>query len=770
MIPNREQIIEAVREDPDRLTRREIARLFGVKGDDRRELRKLLRAMVEDGTLLVSKKKTYRQAEAMPRVMVLRILNIDEMGDLIAEPDKWEGEATPPRFIVIDSSANKSSRNEGKTLGEGGRALCRIITPEADPDTGLRRAKVLKRLSRGPSRHMGLLMKDGRGWIIRPLDKRVRDELRVRHIPIEAKERSLVLYEAGEKNRRSYERMGRIIEVLADMNDPKAPTLMSLAQHNIPVGFMPEVIDEAKAAKQPTLSDKRTDLREIGLLTIDPVDAKDFDDAIYAEPDPAPSNPEGHIIWVAIADVAHYVHPDSALDNSARERGNSVYLPDRVEPMLPEELSNNLCSLRPHEDRYCMAVKMRIRKDGVKISHKFYRGLMNSKARLTYAEAQETFDSFSGKSEAPKVALPVTETLKNIFKAYESLRTARLDRAPLAIELPERRIHIAPDGSIASITVKERYDAHKLIEEFMVQANVAAAEALAQNNVTSIVRIHEPPSQEKVDALSDFLPVLGLSWTKGARPSTKRLNGLLGQADAAELTEVVGMAVLRSQSQAYYGLEGKGHFGLNLTHYGHFTSPIRRYADLVLHRALIKLFNFGDDGTTKREESRLKETAEHISDTERRAMAAERDAKDRYIAQYLENKIGAEFPARISGVTKIGLFITLDETGADGLIPARTLGQEYFQFNETERSLVGEDTGGTYRFGRRVSVRLISANSVTGGMIFEMLSPPEKGSKPSRSGHGRNRKFNGKKHKSGRKSGRSGVKNKKSTKSKGRRR
>ena len=467
------------------------------------------------------------------------------------------------------------------------------------------------------------------------------------------------------------------------------------------------------------------DLREIGLLTIDPVDAKDFDDAIFAQPDSEADNEGGHIIWVAIADVAHYVRYDSPLDISARKRGNSVYLPDRVEPMLPEELSNNLCSLRPHEDRYCMAVKMRIRKDGTKISHEFKRGLMRSHARLTYAQAQESFDG-----TPPDVAQPVLPTLNNIFTAYRSLRRARKQREPLAIELPERRIHINDDGTIDKITVKERYDAHKLIEEFMVQANVAAAESLAEQKIITINRTHEPPSLEKLDALADFLPAIGLKWAKGGRPSTKRLNGLLGEAGDNDLSETVGMAVLRSQSQAYYGLDVKGHFGLNLTHYAHFTSPIRRYADLAVHRALIKLHSFGDDGTSPTEESRLKETAEHISDTERRAMAAERDAKDRYIAQFLENKIGAEFGARISGVTKYGLFITLDETGADGLIPVRDLGREYYILDEAQKCLIGEDTGGRYKFGRRVQVRLKEANVITGGMVFEMLSPPESGKRP----------------------------------------
>lgn len=721
MIPNREQLLDAVRAAPDRLARRDIAREFGIKGDDRRELRAMLRAMVNDGSLILSKKKTYREASALPRVMVMRITHIDDMGDMKGVPDQWEGDSAPPEFIVLEGQTSKKAKGQDSaTLGIGGRALCRIT----DLDSSPKKAQVLKKLSRGPSRHMGLLMKDARGWIIKPIDKRQRDELRARNLPKDAKDRMLVLYEP-QRSKSKYEKSAAVVEVLADMNDPKAPTLMSLAQHNVPVGFDPEVINAAKAAQPPVLDEGREDLREIGLLTIDPVDAKDFDDAIFAQADPDPDNQGGHIIWVAIADVAHYVRYDSPLDISARNRGNSVYLPDRVEPMLPEELSNNLCSLRPHKDRYCMAVTMRIRKDGTKISHSFKRGLMRSHARLTYAQAQESFDG-----SPPDVAKPVMATLTHIFAAYKSLKQSRDTREPLAIDLPERRIHINDDGSIDKITVKERYDAHKLIEEFMVQANVAAAESLAAEKIITINRTHEPPSLEKIDGLADFLPAIGLKWSKGSRPSTRRLNGLLNQAGDKDLAETVGMAVLRSQSQAFYGLDIKGHFGLNLTHYAHFTSPIRRYADLAVHRALIKQYGFGDDGTTKTEESRLKETAEHISDTERRAMAAERDAKDRYIAQYLEKQIGAEFGARISGVTKYGLFITLDETGADGLIPVRDLGREYYVLDEAQKCLIGEDSGGRYKFGRRVNVRLKEANAITGGMIFEMLTPPESGKRP----------------------------------------
>ena len=723
-----EQILTAVRERPDRLTRKDVARALGIKGDDRRALRAALREMVESGQLILSKRKTYREVGELPNVMVIRVTGIDDHGDMVGVPDKWSGDGEPPHMIVREGPISKKNKgHKSAQLGVGGRALCRI---KQGRDGYV--AQVMKKLGRGPSKHLGILERDGRGWIITPIDKKVRDKARPVKIPDGTNSNSLVQYRAAGR-RGKYERTVEITKVIGSANDPTAFTMISLEQHGIPVGFDDAVIREAQKLKLPTLSKYREDLRDVPLLTIDPVDAKDFDDAVFARPDDHPKNKGGWIVWVAIADVAAFVAPDSELDQSARKRGNSVYLPDRVEPMLPEELSADLCSLRPHEDRACMAVRMRFTKDGSKLDHVFKRGLMRSHARLTYAQAQEAFDGHPG-----KVAEPVSDILADIYAAYKLLKKGRDARAPLAIDLPERRVHVNDKGKVDKITLRERFDAHKLVEEFMIQANVAAAEALAQKGVTTIVRVHELPARERLQAMSDFLPAVGLKWALGERASTKRFNTLLAAAAKQDLSETVSMAVLRSQSQAYYGPDPKGHFGLNLTHYAHFTSPIRRYADLVVHRALIRTFKLGLDGTTETEQSRLKETSEHISDTERRAMAAERDAKDRYIAQYLEGRVGAEFDARITGAAKAGIFITLDETGADGFIPARTLGDDYFLFDEKRKALTNVETGGTYRFGRKVKVRLQEATPVTGGLIFEMRSPPEKGPKPKhnpRRGH-----------------------------------
>ena len=736
----RQQILALVREKPDRLDRKALARTLGIKGDDRRELRAELRGMVDDGTLIYSKKKTYRESGDLPNVMIVRVTGIDDFGDMVGVPDRWDGDGNPPKLIVREGPISKKAKgHKAAQLGVGGRALCRL----KPTDDGYI-AQVLKKLGRGPTKHLGILYQDGRGWKVKPVDKKIRDEARPIRMPDGAENNMLVEYRAaGRKGR--YERNVEITKLIASADDPKAFTLISLEQHGIPIGFDDAVIKEAQNLSLPKIDKHREDLRDLPLLTIDPVDAKDFDDAVFATQDDDPKNKGGWIVWVAIADVAAFVAPDSALDDTARKKGNSVYLPDRVEPMLPHELSSDLCSLRPHEDRACMAVKMRFRGDGTKLDHSFKRGMMRSHARLTYAQAQEAFDGKPG-----PVAEPVYDILKDVYSAYKTLRAAREQRAPLNIELPERRVHIDDKGQVAKITLRERFDAHKLVEEFMVQANVCAAQSLDSNGVTSIVRIHEPPAGEKLQSLSDFLPSVGLKFSPGERASTRRFNQLLDQARENDLSEAVGMAVLRSQSQAFYGLDVKGHFGLNLTHYAHFTSPIRRYADLVVHRALIRTFKLGHDGTTEAEFSRLKETAEHISDTERRAMAAERDAKDRYIARYLENRIGAEFDARISGVSTAGLFITLDETGADGFIPMRRLSDDYFLFQEKTKSLVNTSTGGTYRFGRKVKVRLVEATPVTGGLIFDMLTRPEKGPKPKHNPRGNRQKYGGRRPRKGR--------------------
>ena len=721
------------------MTKRAIARAMGITGDARRDLRLALGELMADGTFVRDDHKAYRLSDALPNVMVLDIDHIDDQGDVIAVPAKWDKKDDKPQIIIKQKSGRKNrGHRNANPVSVGDRALCRLKTTE----NGII-ATVIKKLGDGPQSEVGFVVKGGRGLRIRPAKKGSRFD----YIPAKgAKINDLDIVEFElSGSRHKGERIARIIKVIGNAKHGKAASLISLLEHNIPTGFSDKELSDAKALKLPKIDKHRKDLRDLPLVTIDPVDAKDFDDAIYAKPDDSAKNRGGHIVWVAIADVSAFVAPGSALDKGAFKRGNSVYLPDRVEPMLPEEISADLCSLRPNEDRACLVVKMRFDRNGDKISHTFMRGLMRSHARLTYAQAQTAFD---GKPD--EAAKPVSDILADIFAAYEAVRAARNRRAPLEIEMPERKVVLDAKGRVTGIEVKDRFDAHKLVEEFMIQANVCAAQALERANTPLIYRVHEPPEMERVQGLSDFLPALDLKWSMGERATPKRFNRLLEQARGRDLEETVSMSILRTQMKAFYTPKNVGHFGLNLTHYAHFTSPIRRYADLVVHRALVKAFDLGEGGTSAEELTRLKEISEHISTTERSAMAAERDAKDRYIAAFLADRIGATFKARITGVTNAGLFVGLDETGADGFVPARTIGFERFMFDEKSKSLIGADTGGTYHFGRRVEVKLMEAKPLQGGLLFEILTKPEKGTVPKHLANRRGHKGSanrGKKHK-----------------------
>ncbi|MGZ5829830.1 MAG: ribonuclease R, partial [Xanthobacteraceae bacterium] len=510
----------------------------------------------------------------------------------------------------------------------------------------------------------------------------------------------------------------RVKERLGSLKSERAVSLIAINAHGIPSVFGREAIAEADAARPATLAG-REDWRDVPLVTIDPIDAKDHDDAVFARPDPDPANRGGFILDVAIADVAHYVRPGSALDREAFARGNSTYFPDRVVPMLPERISNDLCSLKPHESRAALAVRMVIGADGRKRTHKFHRILMRSAAKLHYAQAQAAIDGQTDDTTSPLLE----DILRPLYAAYAALKRARIERDPLDLDLPERKILLKPDGSVDRVITPERLDAHRLIEEFMILANVAAAETLERVRTPLIYRVHDEPGPEKVEALRMFLASIELSMPKGGTLHTTQFNHILARVKGKDVEELVNQIILRSQSQAEYAAENYGHFGLNLRRYAHFTSPIRRYADLIVHRALIRGLNLGDDGLpAAAETATLAEIAAEISATERRSMAAERETVDRLIAHFMADRIGATFEGRIAGVTRAGLFVKLDGTGADGYVPARTLGDDYFRYEEGLHALTGERSGETYRLGDRATVRLVEAAPVAGALRFEMLS------------------------------------------------
>ncbi len=580
--------------------------------------------------------------------------------------------------------------------------------------TGRYEGRTIRRLADTPGRILGVY-RHGR---IVPTDRRARAEWIVP--PGEeggAEPGEIVLAEPLAHHRLGL-KPARIIERLGAMGDARSVSLIVVHTHDIPQEFPPDALEEAERARAAPLG-RRTDLRDIPLVTIDGEDARDFDDAVYAEPEGS-----GFRLIVAIADVAHYVRPGSALDHAARTRGNSVYFPDRVVPMLPEALSNGWCSLRPDEDRGCLFVEMHIDAQGRKLSHRFGRGLMRSAARLTYERVQRAYDA--GDPE-----------LQSLYAAYAALRTARSERGTLDLDLPERKVVLDAAGAVQSIAPRPRLDSHRLIEEFMVLANVAAAEELERRHLPAMYRVHAPPSEEKLAFLRDFLHGLGISLPPGDQVHPRDLDRVLRRVAETPEAPLVNEVMLRSQSQAEYSPDNIGHFGLALPRYAHFTSPIRRYADLLVHRALIRGLRLGDGGLAKDEAERFVDTALHITATERRAQLAERDAIDRYLAAYMVDKVGANFAARISGVTRFGLFVTVVESGASGLVPVRSLPEDFWQHDEREQTLTGRRTRLAFRLAQEVEVRLAEASPVTGSLVFHLLQgAPERG---GRKGAGRRR-------------------------------
>nr|WP_321506325.1 ribonuclease R [uncultured Celeribacter sp.] len=707
-IPTKAEILQWISDNPTQTAKRDIAKAFGIKGAARIDLKRVLKELEEEGHLR-KRRKTYRDPDKLPPVSVLSVLEPDAQGDLFAKPLEWAGEGPEPRVLLM-------LRDSDPALGAGERILAKLQEIKGEDHQYL--ARLIRKIGSNPRKILGVFRQGAEGGRIVPIDKGNEKDWLVRAgNEYGAQDGELVEAEqAGPKNRMGLPQ-ARIITRLGDPTAPKAVSLIAIHQHGIPDEFPDEVIAEADRAKPAGLKG-REDLRDLPLVTIDPADARDHDDAVWAEADLDPKNEGGFVLWVAIADVAHYVTPGSALDREAWKRGNSSYFPDRVVPMLPDRLSGDLCSLHEGVPRACLAVRMVIDRDGKKLSHRFVRGLMQSIASLNYAEVQAAQDGTPNEACAP-----LMETVIHpLFGAYEALKRARKDRQPLDLDLPERKIILGEDGRVSSVALAERYDAHKLIEEFMVLANVAAAEELFHRHRPLLYRVHEEPSDEKMEALRDVAQASGFTLAKGQVIHTSHLNRLLAQAEGTDHDELINISTLRSMTQAYYFPENFGHFGLALRSYAHFTSPIRRYADLVVHRSLISAHGWGKDGLSAEEIDRLPETAKHISETERRSMTAERDTTDRYLASYLSERVGTEMTGHISGIQKFGAFVKLDETGADGLVPVRSLGAEFFHFDPEEQTLMGADTGTTISIGQKVVVRIAEAVPVTGGLELELLS------------------------------------------------
>ena len=723
-IPSKEEVLDWITSNPTQTSKRDIARAFGLKGADRIDLKRVLKELEAEGHL-EKRRKTYRDPDQLPPVSVLQVKDPDENGDLFARALERHGDGVEPIILVVPRASDP-------VLGPGDRILARLTAVQEEDHSY--EARLIRRIGTNPKRILGVFRKTAEGGRIVPIDKAGQNEWSVAADGTHgAKDGELIEAEqAWPKGRMGLPR-ARVVERLGDPSAPRAVSLIAIHQHGIPDAFSDAAVAEADKAKPVGLSD-REDLRDLPLVTIDPSDARDHDDACYAEADPDPANPGGHIVWVAIADVAAYATPGSALDKDARKRGNSTYFPDRVVPMLPDRLSGDLCSLHEGVPRACIAVRMVFDAQGQKRSHHFVRGLMQSVASLNYEEVQQAIDG-DPNERCAELLEPV---LRPLYAAYAALAHARADRQPLDLDLPERRIVLSAEGKVESVNFKDRLDAHRLIEEFMIAANVCAAETLVAKRSPLLFRVHEEPAPEKLEALRETAMAAGLPLAKGQVLQTRHLNALLNAAAGTDDAELINMSTLRSMTQAYYSPENFGHFGLALVKYAHFTSPIRRYADLIVHRALIAVHKWGDDGLSGEEAERLEETGTHISTTERRSMIAERDTTDRYLAAYLSERVGNEFAGRISGIARFGAFVRLEETGADGLVPIRSLGREYFHFDREAGTLVGADTGLTVGIGQKVVVRLAQATPVTGGLELELLELEEKalprGGTPGRGG------------------------------------
>jgi ribonuclease R len=705
-LPTKAEILTYIQKAPSRVGKRDITRAFKVRGADRPAFKMILKELEQDGVIGRGDKRRYAESGRLPEVAVVDAIKTDSEGDLIGQPAGWEEKTPPPIIFIVPSKEVPGA------IGIGDRVLARL-KPIGD---GAYEARPVRKLTGGPRQILGICEKtEHGGLIIRPVDRRERQTITIDKAHSKGAQHGELILLSLESSVRRGSVKGRIVERLHEAGIEKALSLIAIHSHGIPHDWSAAALEEAEACDPASLG-KRTDLRDLPLVTIDGEDARDFDDAVWAEPDSDPKNQDGWHLMVAIADVAWYVPTGSALDRAAYERGNSTYFPDQVVPMLPEALSNGWCSLRPDEDRPCLAVHMWIDSGGELIRHKFVRGLMRSKARLTYEQVQAAAD---GTPNAGTAALLET-IIKPLFGAYACLEKARKKRGALALDLPERKIVVNDDGEMTGVLPRPRLPSHQLIEEFMVAANVAAAQTLQRASSPGLYRIHEPPDPERVNTLRTTLQSMEIKLSPAGSIHAKDFNHVLAAAKDDPAEALVNTMILRTQSQARYEPENLGHFGLALSQYTHFTSPIRRYSDLIVHRSLIQALNLGL-GKVESGEVDLQEIAEHISMTERRSSAAERETVDRFTAAFLMDRVGATFTGRVNGVSRFGLFITLDETGADGILPIKRLPSDFYEVFEDTHMLAGRHSGMVFSVGDPITVSLAEADTMTGSLAFNYL-------------------------------------------------
>ncbi|MBG78534.1 MAG: ribonuclease R [Alphaproteobacteria bacterium] len=717
-------ILDLLQNSPSPMTKRDLARALGVTGSGPRVvLKKIVRGLEKEGTIIKHPGGGYTVAEGLPSVMILEVTDLDIDGDVFATPVEWN-EATQGPKPLIELKPGKKGH---PAAGQGDRILARIERRTSPDGEDLYIAFPIRRLDDDRGRVIGIfeLTRSGRG-VVRPTDKKAKHDLEIPSGDTNgAREGDLVIAEI-QPSRTQHHKKARILNVLGKRDDVNAISLISLYEAGLRDSFPDTVIKASEGMKVPPLKG-REDLRDVPLVTIDGADARDFDDAVYAEP----LDDGGFHLIVAIADVSYYVRTGTPLDDEAQKRGNSTYFPDRVVPMLPEALSNDLCSLRPKENRAVMVAHMWIDKTGKLTKYKFNRGIIRSAARLIYEQVQAAKDGQTDDTTGPLME----RVINPLYAAYDVLDKARQKRGALDLDLPERQILIDKTGKMTGVKKRERLDAHKLIEEFMVLANVAAARALEDKHKNKdkdaaypcVYRIHDRPAASKVDGARDFIESFGLSLPKGQINQPSNLNGILTKASTSPYSHLISIMILRCQSQALYSTENIGHFGLALDSYAHFTSPIRRYADLLVHRSLVSAYNLGEGGLSDNERQRINSICEHISQAERNSMVAERSATDRFTSSYLASHIGAEFTGQISGVTRFGLFVELEESGADGLVPMRSLPSDYYIHDEDAHALIGRRHKRVYRLGAPIKVMIKEADPITGSSVFNVCPPYDKG-------------------------------------------
>ncbi len=709
-LPNREQILAFIAASDVPAGKREIAKAFGLSAQDKILLKALLKDMADEGLIDSAPGRAFHKMGGVPKVTVLRIADVDDSGTVWAVPERWEAETPAPRLRVRE-------RKRG-ALGIGDRVLAR--TEEAG--SGLI-AHPMKVLPKGEELVLGVLRQEGATLWLQGVEKKERREFVVSDAG-QAQVGDLVLAEkAGRPPRITV----RVTQVLGDPFAPRSFSLIAIHKLGIPDVFSSETLEEAVRVAGQALGKGREDLRHLPIVAIDPADARDHDDAVWAAPDDDPANEGGWKAIVAIADVSFYVRPGSNLDREARRRGNSVYFPDRVVPMLPESLSAEMCSLKEGVDRAALVCHLQVGKGGALKSWRFTRAMVRIAANIAYEDAQAAIDG----------VLPhplLDSALKPLWSCWKALYKARTARAPLDLDLPERRVVLDEKGRILSVAPRERLDSMRLIEDYMIAANVAAAKALEAKKAPVMYRVHEQPSREKLVALKDYLKTFGIEFALGQVVRPKTFNQILDKTIDRDERPQIMEQVLRTQTQAYYAPANMGHFGLALGSYGHFTSPIRRYADLLVHRSLVAAYDLGAGGLSEGEAASMDKIGESISMLERRAMEAERDTIDRYVAAFLSEKVGEVLETRITGVTNFGFFATVEGIGGDGLMPVRDLGGEYFRFDEASRTLIGDHSGTVYASGQKLPLRLAEANPVSGALRFEMVEG--RGERPDRDERG----------------------------------